>query len=185
MPTDPTWVFGYGSLASPVSMAETIGRAVTAHEGFLTAHLDGYGRRWNYGSLRQRRDWHGPHGYVEAGVVVCLGIEPSASERCNGVVIRVTESELVALDRRESDYDRTDVTGRIITEVGGVPGRVVTYVPRRSAIDRYSQARDQQRAAVLRAYHELVHDAFRTLGHEHLHEFAGTRAPDVPIVDPL
>ncbi len=51
-----TWVFGYGSLVSPASLASTIGRHVGPDEVAI-AHLDGYGRRWNYGSLHLRGDW--------------------------------------------------------------------------------------------------------------------------------
>ena len=180
----PTWVFGYGSLVSPSSMARTIGRHVEPHEGWLAAHLNGFGRRWNYGSLRQRGNWHGPHGYVAAGVVVCLGIEAAADERCNGVVVRVDDDELAALDRRESDYDRTDVTDLVATEHDGFGGRVVTYVPRPSAIERYRLARIERRAAVRRGYVDLVRDAFGALGSSHLDEYErATPDPDVPVVD--
>ena len=184
MAAEPIWVFGYGSLVSPESMARTIGRVVAPHEGWLAAHLDGFGRRWNYGSMHQRGDWHGPDGFVESGVVVCLGLEPAADERCNGVVIRVTEDELAALDWRERDYDRTDVTDAVAPEEGVVAGRVVTYVPRPSAIERYERARDHGRAAIRRGYHELVDRAFHALGAHHRHEYAnGTPRPDVPIVE--
>ncbi len=44
--SDHAWVFGYGSLVSPASMATTIGRSV-APADVAVAHLDGYGRRWN------------------------------------------------------------------------------------------------------------------------------------------
>ncbi len=182
----PTWVFGYGSLVSPESMARTIGRVVRPHDGWLPAHLSGYGRRWNYGSLRQRGNWNGPHGYVESGVVVCLGIEAAPDERCNGVVVRVADDELAALDRRESDYDRTDVTDLVAAESGELAGRVVTYVPRRSAIDRYLAARLERRAAVRRGYVELVRDAFHRLGEHHLAEYtSATPEPDVPVVELL
>lgn len=178
-----TWVFGYGSLVSPSSMARTIGRHVEPHDGWLVARLHGFGRRWNYGSLRQRGNWHGPHGYVEQGVVVCLGIEEAEAERCNGVVVRVDDDELAALDVRESDYDRTDVTDLVVAE-GGLDGRVVTYVPRPSAIERYRLARIEHRAAVRRGYVDLVRDAFGGLGASHLAEYERvTPDPDVPIVD--
>jgi cation transport regulator ChaC len=181
---DTTWVFGYGSLVSSESMARTIGRVVEPHEGWLAAHLHGFGRRWNYGSKRQRADWHAPHGFVESGVVVCLGIEAAAGERCNGVVVRVSDEELAALDRRESDYERTDVSDLVAIERGAVDGRVVTYVPRPSAIERYLTARLERRAAVRRSYVDLVRDAFHRLGEHHLDEYTrATPDPDVPIVD--
>jgi cation transport regulator ChaC len=182
---EPIWVFGYGSLVAPSSMASTIGRPVDPRDGWSVARLDGYGRRWNYGSMHQRGDWHGPYGYVEAGVVICLGVERADGEECNGVVVRVTEHELAALDWRERDYERTDVTDHVRITHGRVLGRVVTYVPRASAVDRYILARDERRAAVLRPYVELVEEGFAALGREHLEEFSRTPEPDVPVVDPL
>ena len=181
-----TWVFGYGSLVAPTSIARTIGRPVVRHDGFAAARLHGYGRRWNYGSIHQRGDWHGPHGYVQQGVVVSLGLEASGSSTCNGAVVRVTDDELAHLDWRERDYERTDVTELVEADVPtGVPiERVVTYVPRPSAIERYRAARDDLRAAIRRSYVELVHGAFVALGGEHADEYLrGTPDPDVPVID--
>ena len=178
-----TWVFGYGSLVSPTSMAHTIGRMVEPSTDVAIAHLDGYGRRWNYGSLHKGGDWL--HGDVEVtqGLVVSLGLQATDTESCNGVAIRVTADELAQLDWRERDYERTDVTDQIRLEGPDIPGRIVTYVPRASAIDRYEQARDDGRAAIERRYWDLVHEAFDELGAGHRENFSATPAPDVPVVD--
>ncbi len=182
--TEGTWVFGYGSLVAPRSVARTIGRPVGRHDGFAAARLEGFGRRWNYGSLHQRGDWHGPHGYVECGVVVSLGLQASLGEACNGAVVRVSDGELALLDWRERDYQRTDVTDRVVVEQVEFRGRVVTYVPRRSAVERYRAARDEFRAAIRHSYVALVDEAFAALGGGHLDEYrSGTPAPDVPVVD--
>lgn len=185
MAASGTWVFGYGSLVAPSSVARTIGRPVVRADGFVAARLHGFGRRWNYGSLRQRADWHGPHGFVEQGVVVSLGLESSRDEVCNGAVVRVTDEELALLDWRESDYERTDVTELVVVDDDRVSiDRIVTYVPRPSAVDRYRSARDELRAAIRHSYVGLVDDAFAALGGEHVDEFRrGTPAPDVPVVD--
>ncbi len=186
--TDRAWVFGYGSLVAPASIARTLGRPVQRDDGFRAARLLGYSRRWNYGSLRQRGDWHGPHGPVREGIVVSLGIEVDAGAgdvegRCNGAVVRVGGEELAMLDWRESDYERTDVTDQV-TVHGDVNGPVFTYVPRVSAIERYHAARLERRAAVRQSYVDLVRAAFHRLGDRHLDEYvATTPAPDVPVVD--
>ena len=73
MSTD-TWVFGYGSLVSPTSLATTIGRHV-APDDVTVAHLHGYGRRWNYGSLHLRGDWRHDDVDVRQGVVISLGLD--------------------------------------------------------------------------------------------------------------
>ena len=88
-----TWVFGYGSLVSPASLASTIGRQV-APDDVAAAHLHGYGRRWNYGSLHLRGDWHHDGIDVDQGVVISLGLVDADGEHCNGVAVRVTAEEL-------------------------------------------------------------------------------------------
>ena len=176
------WIFGYGSLVSPASMATTIGRSV-ARSDVAVAHLDGYGRRWNYGSLHLRGDWHHDGVDVTQGFVVSLGLVASDAESCNGVIVRVTGEELAMLDWRERDYERTDVSDMI--RIGGDPisERVWTYVPRPSAIERYEQGRDRGQAGIRRSYWELVERAFGALGDNHLERYAATPAPDVPVVD--
>ena len=185
-----TWVFGYGSLASPDSFGNTIGRVVDPHVDVVVARLTGFGRRWNYGSLHLRGDWRHDGVMVRRGLVVSLGLTAAVDESCNGIAVRVSDDELALLDHRERDYERTDVTDAIATTVTGAraeperpAGRVVTYVPRPSAVERYEQARDEGRAAVRRSYWELVHDAFGLLGADHLELLGRTPPPDVPVVD--
>jgi dephospho-CoA kinase len=180
--TTPVWVFGYGSLVSPTSMATTIGRT-PAPDDIVVGRLLGYGRRWNYGSMHLRGTWHHDGVHVEQGVVVSLGLVPAADECCNGVAVRVTAEELSALDWRERDYERTVVTEQIGAE--GLPSGavVVTYVPRTSAVERYESARDAGIAGIRQSYWELVDEAFATLGADHLDEYRRTPAPDVPVVE--
>jgi dephospho-CoA kinase len=177
-----TWVFGYGSLVSPTSMATTIGRSVPDRD-IAVAHLDGYGRRWNYGSMHLRGDWRHGDTTVTQGLVVSLGLVLADNERCNGVVVRVSADELAMLDWRERDYERTDVTDRVRSDDGVRPDRVVTYVPRPSAVERYETARDRRRAGIRLSYWTMVHGAFADLGGDHLDRYEATPAPDVPIVD--
>ena len=203
---DETWVFGYGSLVSPDSLATTIGRVVDPSD-VAVATLTGYGRRWNYGAKHVRAAWTHDGVEVSDGVMVALGIESSADESCNGVLVRVTGDDLLRLDRRERDYDRTDVT-ELITVHDAVAGiatavlpqrsplprgqgdhsaptgsRFVTYVPRPTAVERYEAARDARRAAIRQSYWDLVFDAFHVLGGDHSARYATTPAPDVPVVE--
>jgi dephospho-CoA kinase len=177
-----TWVFGYGSLVSPTSMATTIGRPVPDGD-IVVAHLDGHGRRWNYGSLHLRGDWQHDSTSVTQGLVVSLGLVIADDESCNGVIVRVSAAELALLDWRERDYERTDVTDMIRREDGAPRERVVTYVPRRSAIERYEEARDRRRAGIRQSYWTMVRGAFADLGDDHLARYEATPAPDVPVVD--
>jgi len=177
-----TWIFGYGSLVSPVSMATTIGRTVAADD-VAVAHLDGYGRRWNYGSLHLRGDWQHDGITVEQGLVVSLGLVAADTETCNGVIVRVTAEELAQLDWRERDYERTDVSDLIRLDDDRRTGPVMTYVPRSSAIERYRAARDRGQAGIRQSYWELVTRAFSELGGDHLDRYESTPSPDVPVVE--
>ncbi len=184
------WVFGYGSLVSPASLALTIGHLVQP-SAVAVAELGGYGRRWNYGAQHVRGAWTHDGVDIVDGVIVALGLVDAADETCNGVAVEVTDDELAGLDRRERDYQRTDVTDRI-TILDGVDGvaaaqpagaRFVTYVPRASAVDRYAAGRDAGRAAIRADYWDLVDGAFAALGRAHLSRYRTTPAPDVPIVE--
>ena len=178
------WVFGYGSLVSPASMARTLDRPVEIDDGWQIARLVGFGRRWNKGSLRLRGTWHHAGRRVDDGIPISLGVVEADGESCNGVAVRLRADEIASLDWRERDYVRTDVTDRITGAAGTIEGTVVTYVPREAAVARYEDARDTGRGAVRRDYWDLVHAAFAELGPDHLDQLtATTPAPDVPIAD--
>ncbi len=181
------WVFGYGSLVSPVSFGHTLGRDLVPGVDFFEAELDGYGRRWNYGTDVtftavgpdgvERHDW----------IFVALGLVRAGDESTNGVIGWVDDAELVALDRRESRYDRVDVT-EIVTlppaaspAVGDAP--VVTYVPRAEPIAAYEDARARGVAAITMRYWDLVDEAFADLGTDRRDRYrATTPDPDIPVL---
>jgi len=186
---ETVWIFGYGSLASPTSMARTIGRVAVHGTDFFQAELAGYGRRWNYGVIHMSGQWKADDGsYVEDGTIVALGIVESANETVNGVVASIAGEELGNLDRRERHYDRVDVTSKI-TLTGDdadavLSGPVYTYVPRIESIRCYEAARDLGAAGIRRTYWDLVDDAFAAFGQAQVEQYRSTTPqPDVPIVD--
>ena len=183
-----TWVFAYGSLVSPESLASTIGRTITPGTGMHVVELAGYGRRWNYGSKVLRGDWVNDDGIeVFGGLVVSLGVVEASEESINGVIFAVDDTELADLDWRERAYDRIDVTQRItlLGESAGqrLDGPIAIYFPRASSVDRYEQHRDAGTAAIRRSYWDLVDDAFAALGDDHLDWYRRTPPPDVPVRD--
>ena len=179
-----TWVFGYGSLASPMSLARTIGRQVSFGHDVHRATLDGWGRRWNYGSPRTGVSWTHGDAEITDGVMVCLGIVPDADVAINGVVFSVDDRELAALDRRERDYDHVEVTGSADAEGDlGRSASIVTYVPRPSSIERYERGRDAGAAAIRQTYWDLVEAAFTDFGDEALEWYRRTPDPDIPVID--
>ncbi len=182
----PTWVFGYGSLVDPESLGRTLGRRVTPGADFLAAELTGWGRRWNYGVGHVVGTWCRADGIVvDDGVIVALGVVAAADETVNGIVALVSDIEIAALDQRERDYDRVDVTASVTVRGAALEpeARVVTYVPRPSAIERYEAARDRGRAGIRSTYWGLVDAAFAVWGAEDLLRYrSSTPPPDVPVV---
>jgi Gamma-glutamyl cyclotransferase, AIG2-like len=126
-----------------------------------------------------------PDGGTTDYTLVALGIIEADGETVNGVIGRVTDEELVELDRRERHYDRVDVTQRVsVRGADHVDGRIVVYVPRAEAIAHYESARDRGVAAIELRYWELVDAAFASLGADaHVRYHATTPAPDVPILE--
>jgi cation transport regulator ChaC len=185
------WVFGYGSLVSPVSFGHTLGRGLTPGVDFFEAELAGYGRRWNYGTDTiftatgpdgiERSDW----------VFIALGLIRAEREVTNGVVGWVDDSEFEALDRRERRYDRVDVTDLVtlapeltasVDEAMG-EAAIVTYVPRPEPIATYEEARERGVAAITMRYWDLVDEAFADLGADRRERYhATTPAPDLPVL---
>jgi cation transport regulator ChaC len=189
-PATAIWVFGYGSLVDPESLGRTLARPVTPGVDFVEAELSGWGRRWNYGVGHVRASWERRDGTLIAdGVIVALGVVSASGESANGIIARVSDLEIGALDMRERDYDRVDVTESVAL-LGdrsrcafGTGDRVVTYVPRASAIERYEAARDCGRAGIRSTYWGLVDAAFAVFGTDQLQRYrSSTPAPDVPVV---
>jgi cation transport regulator ChaC len=184
--SSPTWVFGYGSLVDPESLGRTLGRQVTPGVDFLSAELTGWGRRWNYGVGHVAGTWRRSDGaLIDDGVIVALGVVAAPDEAINGIVARVSGLEIAALDQRERDYDRVDVTASVTVRLEGLEpdARIVTYVPRPSAIERYEAARDVGRAGIRSTYWGLVDAAFAVWGADQLERYrSSTPPPDVPVV---
>lgn len=112
-----SFVFGYGSL-------------VAGNERGHVARLRGHTRVWGvamdnrvdipgYKSYRLRSDASRP-----AVFIAFVDIEPDPAGVVTGVCMPVADAELLALDERERNYDRIDVTDA----VDGAPGgRVFAY----------------------------------------------------------
>lgn len=188
-PDTKTWIFAYGSLVSPTSLASTIGRTVTVGTGMHVAQLAGWQRAWNYGSEVLRGDWVDDLGSETiGGLVVSLGLVTLPDAAVNGVVFAVNDEELADLDWRERAYDRVDVTEQItLIDVSSdvrLDESIQVYVPRQAAISRYEAHRDLGTAGIRRSYWHLVEDAFAELGDHHLDWYRRTTPPpDVPVVD--
>jgi cation transport regulator ChaC len=138
-------VFGYGSLS--------------AERSGTRCRLRDHRRDWDV-AMDNRETIPGYKIYVDpetgerpAVHVAYLSIVPAAGECVDGVAFRVTDDELAALDRRERNYDRRDVTHLIDA---GLAGRVWAYVGSADGRRRLADARRRGTAVVARGYLEKV-----------------------------
>jgi len=176
-------VFGYGSLVSRRSAAQTLGRPV---ERVISAHLEGFARGWTLGrdNLTTEKTFARADGSLPR---FCLGVgvRPDATAAApNGALIEVSEAELDRLDLREMRYLRLDATAAIsIGEAG--PGehgfdRVVTYRPRPE--NHMPEPPDD--AIIVSNYLATVEAAFEELGAGQPDLFrATTESPPVEVVE--
>ena len=142
----PQFVFGYGSLAGE-------------HERCPVARLRGWRRVWGvamdnsvdvpgYKSYRLRADGSRP-----AVFVAFLDIEPDPAGSVTGVCAPVHATDLRALDDRERNYDRLDVTAHLDD---GPPGRVWAYRGSATGRARLREGLAGGRAVVSREYLDAV-----------------------------
>jgi len=136
------FVFGYGSL-------------VAEHARGHVARLRGHRRVWGV-AMDNAVDLPGYKLYrLRAGgsrpavFVAFLDVEPDPRGAVTGVCMPVSDRELRALDDRERNYDRVDVTDA----VDGCPtGRVWAYLGSDAGRARLSEGRRRASAVVSRAY---------------------------------
>jgi hypothetical protein len=175
-------VFGYGSLVSRASVAETLGHDAAPP---VPASLRGWRRRWSLARDNARAE-KGFEPIEGDPFDFCLGLNverASDADRSawpNGALIELTETELDRLDRRELRYDRVDVTADVVHDGDHGFGAVFTY----TAKPENHAAHPPPRAVVLASYLRACEAAFEELGPDELVAFARTTEPvPVPVVE--
>ncbi len=139
-------VFGYGSLAAE-------------HERCPVVRLCGWRRVWGvamdntldipgYKSYRLRADGSRP-----AVFVAFVDIEPDPAGVLTGVCMPVSDAELRALDDRERNYDRIEVTAQIERPP---PGRVWAYRGSEAGRARLREGVARGAAVISRDYLDAV-----------------------------
>jgi hypothetical protein len=159
------YVFGYGSLvAGPL-----IPSRERREEGFV-ADLVGMRRGWGV-AMDNRVDLSGYKCYLDpdGGRPVVsvsfldIDLDDSPGAFVNGVCLPVGATELAALDRRERNYDRIEVSDRL---EGSDGMRVWTYRGSAAGRARFDAAAAGGTAVIHAAYLGAVRTAFRSLGPE-------------------
>jgi cation transport regulator ChaC len=162
------FVFGYGSLS--------------AEPGALVpCRLHGWRRGWTVAMDNRRtipgyKYWVSPADGSRPPLTVCsLDVAPAAGAVVAGAALPVPDAAVwAALDVRERNYTRVEVTDALDADVGG---RVWTYVGRDAARERAAAGRAAGEAVVARPYLETVRAGLAALG------LPEVEAPDVPVVD--
>ncbi len=156
------WIFGYGSLAGP---------------GERSASLRGYRRTWGV-AMDNAVDLPGYKHYVDADTgerpdvrVAFLDVEEAGpGYDVNGAALWVENERLPALDARERNYRRIEVTGQVSPDPGGI---VWTYVGLEA-----SRVRARTGPCVIpRDYVDGVRAGFAALGSDELAAFELTTPP--------
>jgi hypothetical protein len=169
-------VFGYASLIGDMR-----------REGEELSRLRGYRRTWNVSTdnsetIGRYKIYLDPvTGEQPAVFVTFVNLVPDESSTVAGVLFPVTDEDLAALDLRERNYERRDVSDSLEEDMDGM---VWCYFGRAEALARYRDGLAVRRAVVQRDYYERVRDGFAACGEKALAEYeASTDSPTVPIVE--
>jgi hypothetical protein len=174
-------VFGYASLVSASSAAETLARPVGPCP---RARLSGRRRRWS--TVRDNRAVEKTFARADSGeippYVLGLNVEPAEGEDQgpNGVLIELTEDELNRLDLRELRFRRLEVTESIEPADGPLEfDLVVAYTARPENF----APEPPPGAVILAPYLRTVERCFAELGPGELDLYRATTDP--PPVEPI
>ncbi|HET7054405.1 MAG TPA: gamma-glutamylcyclotransferase family protein [Solirubrobacterales bacterium] len=162
------YVFGYASLVALADEKAALGR------------LRGFRRSWGVamnnweGGARVKHWLDRVSGERPRIRVAYLDIYEDADCAVNGLALPIDAERLPALDAREINYRRVDVTAAF---EGDATGQVFTYVGLDAARERYRQGIDEGNTFVSRSYLSEVRRAFERLSPEELPEFDRTTDP--------
>ena len=178
------YVFGYGSLTARPGPVPT--RELKEH-GFV-ADLTGLCRVWGV-AMDNRRDLPGYKYYTDAAggrpqiyvaYLDLVAAPDDASAAVNGLCLPVDDQLLSELDRRERNYERTDVSDRV--EAGGA--RVWAYLGSAAARERLAAGRGDGTAVIDAGYVLTVEAGFAALGApEHQACLPSLDPGDLPVLE--
>lgn len=158
------FVFAYGSLMVPRSASRAIGRTIDVAD-MRPAYLEGFERCW-----RARAPlWSSDLKTEIAGLFLDLRATPGAC--VNGILIEISEDELVPLRMRESQYYEVDVTANLRNPK--IKGRAISFVSAPKARRNIPGIQTLMPSRYL----SRIEKACRMLGVDFLREFHRTTRP--------
>ena len=173
----PAWVFGYASL---VALPEARPATLRGHRRMWGVAMD------NSVAVPGYKVYEAPDGTRPACAVAFLDLEADEGGEVDGALIAADADALAALDARERQYRRVDVTAAITVPGGpAVDGPVWTYVGRGPGRARVAAGRAGDVPVVVqRSYAELVERAYAARGDAALARYrASTEPPPFPVVE--
>ena len=121
-------VFGYGSLVSPASAAQTLGRPVARRDPRPRSRAGARGWTLGRDNAPSEKTFARPTARCPASASASTSSATPDARQPNGALIELTEAELDRLDLREIRYDRVDVTAAVAAAEATSFDRVITYV---------------------------------------------------------
>ena len=176
-------VFGYASLVSGTSAAQTLGRPV---EAATPARLEGWTRAWTLArdNAASEKTFARPDG-TEPRYCLGLNVEPSQRPTApNGVLIALSQPELERLDLREIRYRRIDVTEVIAVAGDEPPGEPFDAVYAYTARPEHHHPEPPDDSIIIATYPATIEAAFAQLGPGQLELYRRTTAPPPVEVTP-
>jgi len=159
------WVFGYASLVPDGAGGGAVEARLEGHGRVLGVAHDNRRIIPGYKTYFRRDDGSRPDLYV-----AFFDVQAAPGVSIEGLALPVDEDRLEALDAREANYERVDVTGL----VEGPSGRVWTYMGLPAGRARLARGLAEGTAVVSHDYLEKVRGAFRARGKDALEEFERT-----------
>jgi hypothetical protein len=174
-------VFGYGSLVSRESIAETLGHQAPPP---IPARLAGWRRRWSiyrvnsaHEKVFERADGE-PFEHI-VGLNIERSPDARESEWPNGALVELSEGELARLDRREVRYDRVEVTEGVVADAAEFD-RVYAFTAKEGHFTDETPAA----SIIIASYVEACEAAFNELGPGEWRTFLATTGEfAAPVVD--
>lgn len=166
--TKPTYVFGYGSLISPASASQSLGRELSSND-LICSRLKGYVREWS--AFRDIRGIVPQLNSSGIDYIASLNVRKQSNGTVNGALFEVSATEIEHLNARESNYLRIDVSDSVFE----APTNSTVYTYASYPIPSPEIA--NSKAITRRDYLDLVESAFDLMGPGQLDEFRLTTAP--------
>lgn len=153
-------IFGFGSLLSVSSLERTLGRRY--QKPSVTCTITGWKRRWNITEPNQHIYATEATGRFFPDRILFLNIEESyPGQVLNGLLLFMRKHDLLTLDRRESVYNRIEITDQI-NEFTVRRGTIYTYVGMAEHVDEMINS--PREAAVQQSYLDTIEQALQNHG---------------------